>query len=108
MTIDSITVWPAKGSRGVETDYHGNFGKNKFASLFEKLCVSLVPYGNCVIHMNGASYHRNRINKVPTSNSRKAEIKSWLIENGYLADLDQPKKKNELFEIVRNLAIGPV
>ncbi|KAI8365039.1 hypothetical protein EDC96DRAFT_593506 [Choanephora cucurbitarum] len=69
MIKDSITVWPAKGSRGVETDYHGNFDKDKFASLFEKLCVSLVPYGNCITHIDGVSYHKNRINKVPTSNT---------------------------------------
>ncbi|KAI8331984.1 hypothetical protein EDC96DRAFT_568905 [Choanephora cucurbitarum] len=104
----SIIVWPAKGSRGVETDYHGNFDKDKYASLFERLCVSVAPYDNLIIHMNSAPCHKNYISKIPISNSKKAKIKFYLIENECLAYLDQSKKKSELLEIEKNLAIEPV
>ncbi|KAI8385792.1 hypothetical protein BD560DRAFT_473075 [Blakeslea trispora] len=45
MIKDSITVWPVKGSRGLEAGYHGHFNSGKFEELFQKLCITLEQYG---------------------------------------------------------------
>jgi hypothetical protein len=87
-------VWPAnsrkkekkkdKENENLEEDYHGNFDAVKFEGLFTKLCAKLQEYGRCVIHMDGASYHKRRINPVPKSGERKDIMEKWLIDNGHL------------------------
>ena len=86
MIKDSITVWLVKGSRGLEVDYHGHFNSGKFEELFQKLCITLEQYGNCIIHMDGASYHKRRDNDIPSQKDKKEVIKSWLIRNGHLRE----------------------
>lgn len=71
---DSVHVWPVAGGEREYIDYHGYFNAEKFESLFENLCKSIQQFGSCIIYMNGASYHKRRTNKVPTSQWKKAEI----------------------------------
>ncbi|RCH92511.1 hypothetical protein CU098_009553 [Rhizopus stolonifer] len=47
MIKERIKVWSVKGSRDVQSDYHGNFSAEKFEQLFENLCWSLMLYEWC-------------------------------------------------------------
>ena len=66
----------------MDDDYHGNFDTDLFEKWFEKLCVTLTAFGSCIIHMDGASYHKRQTNPAPTSKTRKADIQEWLRSKG--------------------------
>ena len=95
MIEDSIQVWPAKNGKKLNLDYHGNFTSDIFEDLLEKLCQSLVPYGSCIIHMDGASYHKRMNNPFPKTGSKRKEIEEWLVDNGHLQEQDTTPKKNK-------------
>ncbi|KAG2997127.1 hypothetical protein PC118_g2115 [Phytophthora cactorum] len=74
-----IKCWNASLKREADVeedeDYHGNFDTPKFERWFTKLCITLKEqHGPCRIHMDGASYHKNIINKNPTMDSNRAEM----------------------------------
>jgi hypothetical protein len=71
MTEDSM---PVNKSKDMNPDYHGRFTAEEFEQLFENLCKFLIHYGNCIIHIDGASYHKHRINPGPNSADRKDKI----------------------------------
>ncbi|GBC35133.2 conserved hypothetical protein [Rhizophagus irregularis DAOM 181602=DAOM 197198] len=55
-----------------QVDYHGNFNAEIFEDLFSTLCKALYEkYGPVNIHMDGASYHKRRVENIPTSNTKK-------------------------------------
>lgn len=60
MIEDSINVLPVNKGKDVNPDYHSHFTAQKFEQFFEKICKSFVLYGNCIIHMDGASYHKRQ------------------------------------------------
>ncbi|KAI8887381.1 hypothetical protein K501DRAFT_268922 [Backusella circina FSU 941] len=63
-----------------DSDYYGNFNADKFEELFEDFCAALVPYGSCIIHIDGASYHKRahgvKLEDIPCSSKShsKAEL----------------------------------
>ncbi|OQR85154.1 hypothetical protein ACHHYP_12193 [Achlya hypogyna] len=60
-------------------DYHGNFTAQLFERWFKELCESLAQdHGTCVIHLDGAKYHKRVLNPNPTASWKKAAIQSWL------------------------------
>ncbi|ETK70667.1 hypothetical protein L915_22006, partial [Phytophthora nicotianae] len=67
-----------KVGTGGDDDYHGNFDAALFEKWFTKLCMTLQQYGNCIIHMDGASYHKRQEDPAPTRRTTKAAIQSWL------------------------------
>ncbi|KAG1439640.1 hypothetical protein G6F56_012227 [Rhizopus delemar] len=88
---DSVNVWPVKGSTSRINDYHGYFDAEKFERLFETICHVIQYYGPCIIHMDGASYHKRRINSVPTSSTKKDEIVTWFLQNNLLLPQDNQR-----------------
>ena len=49
--------------------------------------------------MDNASYHSRRIEKVPTSNSRKGDVQDWLMSHG----IECPERalKQELLSLIK-------
>ena len=83
-----------------QTDYHGNFNADIFENLFEKLCESIsIKYGVVDIHMDGACYHKQCIESIPISSSRKTEIIDWLTNQGIIFPTEL--QKPELLELVQ-------
>ncbi|CAG8668325.1 2517_t:CDS:1, partial [Paraglomus brasilianum] len=83
-----------------QIDYHGNFNAEIFESLFMKLCATVEEkYGGVDIHMDGARYHKRRIENIPTSASKKSEIIDWLTRKEVVVPIDAYKA--ELLELVR-------
>lgn len=83
-----------------DVDYHGNFTAEIFEDLFERLCKSVMEqYGTAYIHMDGARYHKRRVEQVPTSSARKAVLADWLIEKNI--PIPEQANKAELYELVK-------
>ncbi|GMF57961.1 unnamed protein product [Phytophthora fragariaefolia] len=70
-----------------DADYHGNFDTAKFDRWFMRLCKTLkAKHGECNIHMDGASHHKNQLNKSPTMSWTRAQIQNWLNQKGQPAE----------------------
>lgn len=78
-------------------DYHKEMDGPRFENWFsEQLLPNIKP--NSVIVMDNAPYHSVRLEKVPTSSTRKSDIQSWLTEKNIAFSQDQLKA--ELLELV--------
>ena len=74
---NSLTMWRSSVSTG---DYHNQMNWENYKKwLEEKLIPNLLS--NSVLVMDNASYHCKIDEKAPTSNSRKADMISWLQKN---------------------------
>ena len=81
-------------------DYHGNFTAEIFEDLFDKLCANIKKcYGSVVIHMDGTKYHKRQIEQVPTSNSRKDIMITWLLSAG--VNIPENLSRAELYKLVK-------
>ncbi|PKC51707.1 hypothetical protein RhiirA1_447463 [Rhizophagus irregularis] len=81
-------------------DYHGNFNAEIFEDLFSTLCETLhEKYGPVNIHMDGASYHKRRVENIPTSSTKKQEIVEWLTAHNI--SFSNELRKPELLELVQ-------
>ncbi|KAH9078621.1 hypothetical protein Ae201684P_019700 [Aphanomyces euteiches] len=104
----SLTMWSSlrkKRKQGREDaneddDYHGNFTADLFERWFEKLCLTLErTYGKCVIHMDGAKYHKRLLNPSPSAQWKKGDIQDWLRASSI--DFEARLTKAELLLIAR-------
>jgi transposase len=89
VTTPSKPKHPEKGYGAGEdkeywyADYHDNMGQDIFLEWLGQLCKKLKSsYGKCVIKMDGASYHKTRIDPPPTSSSKKDQVREWMTRNG--------------------------
>ena len=81
-------------------DYHGNFTAEIFEDLFERLCQTVLEwYGTAYIHMDGARYHKRRVEQVPTSSARKSVLADWLMKKNI--PIPERANKAELYELVK-------
>lgn len=78
-------------------DYHGEMNTKNFLHWFEhKLLLNLERPS--VIVMDNASYHSSILNKVPTTASKKEDIKVWLTTNNI--PFESTFLKPQLLELV--------
>ena len=81
-------------------DYYGNFNADIFEDLFSTLCKTLHEnYGPVNIHMDRASYHKWRIETIPSSNAKKQELIDWL--NAHEISFSNDLKGPELLKLVK-------
>ena len=67
-------------SRGRPIIKHGNLSAELFERWFTDLCRTLSEtYGPCIIHLDGAKYHKRIMNPAPCASWRKADIQQWLV-----------------------------
>jgi transposase len=108
---ESVNVWPVQDNKNLYTDYHGHFNAKKFERLFDTICHAIQPYGSCIIHMDGASYHKRRTNPVPTAASTKSEIINWFLQNNLLVPssdaIGKVPTKKTLLQAIKDLRIKP-
>ncbi|XP_049273670.1 uncharacterized protein LOC119399462 [Rhipicephalus sanguineus] len=80
-------------------DYHAEMDGPRFEMWFtEQLLPNIKPHS--VIVMDNAPYHSVRLEKVPTSSTRKADIQSWLTQKNIAFFQDQLKA--ELLDLVND------
>lgn len=81
-------------------DYHDEMNAEQFEEWFRDTCT-LIPNlkPSSLIVIDNASYHSRRLEKVPTTNSRKKEMQDWLLAHG----IQYPEKalKRELIALIR-------
>ncbi|GES82306.1 hypothetical protein H257_11777 [Rhizophagus clarus] len=83
-----------------QIDYHRNFNAEIFENLFTTLCETIYEkYGLVNIHMDGARYHKRRVESIPTSSTKKQEIIDWLI--AYDIEFSDELQRPELLELVQ-------
>ena len=83
-----------------QVDYHGNFNAEVFEDLFMTLCETISKtYGPANIHMDGARYHKRRIENIPSSSTKKQEIIDWLIT--HQISFSDELRRPELLELVK-------
>lgn len=70
-----------------------------FCEWMEGILSRLKP--NSVVVMDNASYHSEKIDKAPSSGSRKADIVKWLTDKGVV--IDSPIVIPELLQMVKRL-----
>lgn len=78
-------------------DYHEEMNANIFEEWFEKVLPTLEK--ECVVVLDNASYHSRKIEKVPTTATRKGDIQSWLQEKNISFQKDMVK--DELLHLVK-------
>lgn len=79
-------------------DYHNDMNEENFTRwLKTKLLPNLPP--RSVLVVDNASYHNVRIEKDPTSNTRKNDMIKWLVERNIAHD--SAITKPELYEIIK-------
>ena len=88
-------VFQSKKATG---DYHDEMNSDNFEEWFHDKLLCNVPC-NSLIVMDNASYHSRRIEKVPTSNSRKGDMQDWLTSHG----IEYPERalKRELLSLIK-------
>ncbi|OQR84087.1 hypothetical protein ACHHYP_13910 [Achlya hypogyna] len=73
-------------------DYHGNFNAELFEMWFQELCNTLFDlYGPCIIHMDGARYHKRVLRPASTAQWRKPDIQVWLKSRNFCIELSDLK-----------------
>ncbi|KAF0714882.1 DDE 3 domain-containing protein [Aphis craccivora] len=81
------------------TDYHDEMNGETFYEWMEGILPRLKE--NCVIIMDNASYHSMKLDKAPSSQSRKADIIKWLEDKGEV--IDKPMCIPQLLDIVKRI-----
>ena len=88
-------VFQSKKATG---DYHDETNSDNSEEWFHDKLSCNVPYNSLTV-MDNASYHSRRIEKVPTSNSRKGDMQDWLTSHG----IEYPEQalKRELLSLIK-------
>ena len=86
-------------SKKNSSDYHEEMNDDNFHEWFESIIPRLKPYS--VIVMDNAPYHSVRSEKIPTSQTKKEDILTWLLSKG--VEIDRPMIKPQLLQTVRQI-----
>ncbi|DAZ95731.1 TPA: hypothetical protein N0F65_006328 [Lagenidium giganteum] len=85
-----------------DDDFHGNFDCSTFERWFQRLCLALKKeYGQCRIHMDGATNHKRVLDPRPTTRWNKPEIADCLTSKSVSHTIGMLKK--ELLDLVSNV-----
>ncbi|XP_060873383.1 uncharacterized protein LOC132947190 [Metopolophium dirhodum] len=80
-------------------DYHDEMNGQTFCEWMENILPRLKD--NCVIVMDNASYHSVKLDKAPTSSTKKADIIQWLEDKGEV--VDRTMIVRELLDVVKKI-----
>ncbi len=80
------------------SDYHDEMNSQHFEEWLVTKVFPNIPEGSTIV-MDNASYHSVRAEKVPTSNTKKADKQDWLRQNNIT--FSEKMKKTELYELIK-------
>ncbi|XP_045540813.1 uncharacterized protein LOC123722588 [Papilio machaon] len=79
-------------------DYHDKMNSDNYERwLRTKLIPNLPP--NSVVVVDNASYHNKELDAAPTSNTKKADMQTWLCQKGI--EFEETKLKPELYNLIK-------
>ncbi|KAJ8974394.1 hypothetical protein NQ317_011238 [Molorchus minor] len=90
---DSLLVFEGRKSG----DYHEEMNGNVFEKWFSDFLKRLPD--NAVIVMDNASYHSRKVEVIPTSATKKSDMKAWLESKN--TDFDEGMVRSELLYLIR-------
>jgi hypothetical protein len=99
---DAFKFWPAarKESTTTPSDYHGNVNAEKFSKWFEETCITLRDtVGDTEIYMDGAAYHKTRIDPPPTKSSTKRTMLDFLEKHA--VPCTDAMTKDALYDLIK-------
>lgn len=85
-------------SKTNSSDYHDEMNAKHFEEWIEQKVFPNIPAGSTIV-MDNASYHSVRAEKLPTSNSRKAEMQDWLRHKNVA--FSSSLKKADLYDLIK-------
>lgn len=83
---DSLLVFEASKSEG---DYHGEMNAEVYEQWFENVCKKLPK--DSVVVLDNAPYHSRQVEKLPTVNWKKEDLKKWLVSKNIAFEDDALK-----------------
>lgn len=86
-------------------DYHSEMNKSNFTKWVEQKLIPNLPPASIVV-MDNAPYHSAMLNKAPTSATKVAEIKEWLVQNQI--PFNETLKKPSLLMLVKRHKPEPI
>lgn len=89
-------LWSFESSKS--GDYHEEMTGQSFENWFSKILTKLED--NAVIVLDNAPYHSRKLEKVPTTASKKSEIQDWL--RSKQIDFEEDMLKPQLLAIVNS------
>ena len=69
-----------RSKNGNKGDYHDSMNGNTFKKWFTEQLLPNIPPRSLIV-MDNAPYHSVRLNKAPTSKTKKAEMQQWFMDN---------------------------
>lgn len=100
--VPNCLLLSAKHIKDSSLDYHQDTNAELFEGWFKNRLLPNIPQ-NSVIVMDNASYHSRQLKKTPCSNSTKATIQDFMLENDIYFDFSYNKK--ELLQILKAMDI---
>lgn len=92
--VDSLWCFESKKTG----DYHEEMNGESFEQWFSKILPNLEE--NAVIVLDNAPYHSRRMEKVPTTASRKVDVQNWLRSKNI--NFEEAMLKVQLLRIVKD------
>lgn len=79
-------------------DYHDDMNYENYERWVKEKLIPNLP-SNSVVVIDNASYHNVQLNRIPNSNSRKADMTDWLTKNNipFTSDMCKP----ELYRLIK-------
>ncbi|CAH2089019.1 unnamed protein product [Euphydryas editha] len=78
-------------------DYHDNMNTENYLKLLQEKLIPNLP-NHAVVVMDNAAYHNTSSGKIPTSNSNKLDMQTWL--NAKNIHFEPSYKKPELYDLI--------
>jgi transposase len=101
--VPNCLLLSAKNIADSSLDYHQDTDAQLFENWFEYQLLKNIPK-NSVIVMDNASYHSRQVVKLPSSNSTKAEIKNFMLDNNIY--FEETYTKRDLLEVLKAFKIN--
>ena len=90
-------IWIHTNRKVQSDDYHADIDAKIFFDWFKEVLPHLPP--NAVVVMDNASFHNKHAPGTPTSNTKKADMTAWLIEQN--VDFPLNALKADLWKIIQ-------
>lgn len=103
--VPNCLLLSAKHIKDSSLDYHEDTDAELFEGWFKNRLLANIP-PNSVIVMDNASYHSRQLKKAPCSNSTKAAIQDFMLENDIYFEFSYNKK--ELLQTLKAMDIKKV
>lgn len=85
-------------SKTSSDDYHDEMNGDAFVEWFDTQLLPNIPANSCIV-MDNASYHSVQEEKIPTMNSKKADMQEWLTANNIA--WNSCMIKPQLYELIK-------